>query len=226
MATTTTRRPAPRRRPPARSASRRGRARRRAPREPRFAGLREQLRTQLEAHATDALAVALAVAGILTGLAVGFHFAGPFGRALDSASGAVLGKGRFFLPIALLGGATALVLQSATDEEDEEIERRGVRVAVGVIALLLAAIGLLDIGAGLPDSQSFTKLREAGGVLGALVAGPLAAALGSFGAGVVLVGLFVFGFLLIAHIGLVDAVRRVVAGARWIGTTIGQLFEL
>src|SRR4051812_11680178 len=113
MATTTTRRPAPRRRPPARSASRGRSGRRKAPREPRFAGLREQLKAQLEAHTTDALAVALGVPGILTALAVGFHFAGPFGRALDSASGAVLGKGRFFLPIALLGGAIALVAQPA-----------------------------------------------------------------------------------------------------------------
>ncbi|HEY5012168.1 MAG TPA: hypothetical protein VIK61_05610, partial [Acidimicrobiia bacterium] len=89
MATTTTRRPAPGRRPPARKARRsssRGRpARRRAPREPRFAGLREQLKTQLEAHTTDAVAVALAAAGVLTGLAVCFHFAGPVGRALDAA---------------------------------------------------------------------------------------------------------------------------------------------
>ena len=131
----------------------------------------------------------------------------------------MLGKGRFFLPIALLGGAFALVFQPAVDEEDEEdeVERRGVRVAVGVTAVLIAAIGVLDLGAGLPDSQSFTKLREAGGVLGALVAGPLAAALGSFGAGVVLVALFVFGALLIAHVGLVDAIRAIVAGARFVG---------
>ena len=227
MATTTTRRPASRRRSSSRYAkSRRRGARRRPPREPRFAGLREQLRAQLEAHATDALAVALAVAGIITGLAVCVHFAGPFGRALDTGSGAVLGKGRFFLPFALFGGAIALVVEPAADEDDEEVERRGVRVGVGVTVVLLAAIGLLHLAAGRPDSQSFTKLRQAGGVLGALVAGPLAAALGPFGAGIVLVALFVFGSLLIAHVGLREAIRGLGAGARFVGSTITQLFEL
>jgi S-DNA-T family DNA segregation ATPase FtsK/SpoIIIE len=231
MATTTTRRPASRRRRKARSGRRysyrRPPARRRARREPRFAGLREQLRTQLEAHASDAAAVALAVAGILTALAIGFHFAGPFGRALDAAAGAVLGKGRFLLPLALLGGAFALVAQPVSDDEDDdEVERHGVRVGVGVVAVLLAAVGVLDLGAGLPDSQSFTKLRQAGGVLGALVAGPLAAALGPLGAGVVLAALSVFGVLLIAHIGLLDAIGGVVAGVRFAGSAITQLFEL
>jgi S-DNA-T family DNA segregation ATPase FtsK/SpoIIIE len=236
MATTTTRRPAPARRPPAgrsRTSSSRGRpAPRRPPREPRFAGLREQLRAQLEAHATDAAAVALAVAGILTGLAVCVHFAGPFGRALDASAGAVLGKGRFLLPFALIGGAVALIMggpSSADDdeeEEEEEAERRGLRVGVGLVALLLASVGLLDLGAGLPDSQSFTRLRQAGGVLGALVAGPLAAALGSLGAGIVLGALFVFGVLLVAHIGLRDAIRGVIAAGRFVGTSVGRLFEL
>ena len=232
MATTTTRRPAPSRRPQARKnrrSSSRGRSRSRRPvRAPRFAGLREQLGTQLEAHKTDAVAVALAVVGILTGLAICFHFAGPFGRALDSAAGAVLGKGRFLLPIALIGGAVSLVIRpgSSDDEEEEEVEPRGVRVAIGLIAAVLAAVGMLDLMAGLPDSQSFTKLRDAGGVLGALFAGPLAAALGSLGAGVVLVALFVFGSLLVAHVGLRDALRGLAALGRLVAAGVRQLFEL
>src|SRR4051812_33092829 len=103
MATTTTRRPASRRRAPAKRGRGRGRPARRKPaRAPRFAGLREQLSTQLESHKADAIAVALGAAGILCGLAICFHFAGPFGRAFDTAAGAVLGEGRFLLPIALL----------------------------------------------------------------------------------------------------------------------------
>jgi S-DNA-T family DNA segregation ATPase FtsK/SpoIIIE len=227
MATTTTRRPASGRRPPARGRGGRGRStRRKRAREPRFAALREQLSTQLESHKSDAIAVALAAAGIVCGLAVCFHFAGPFGRALDTGAGAVFGEGRFLLPLALLGGAAALVARSFTDDEDEEPERRGVRVGVGMVGVLLAAVGLLDLFAGRPDSQSFTRLRTAGGVLGALVAGPLAAALGPVGAGVVLVALFVFGFLLVAHIGLRDALGGVAALGRVTGSGVKQLFEL
>jgi S-DNA-T family DNA segregation ATPase FtsK/SpoIIIE len=172
------------------------------------------------------LAVALAVAGILTGLAVCVHFAGPFGRALDAAAGAVLGKGRFLLPVALIGGAVALVAGTAVEDEDDDVERRGVRVGVGVTAVVLAAVGTFDLTAGLPDSQSFTRLRHAGGVLGALVAGPLAAALGPLGAGVVLGAVFVFGLLLVAHIGLRDAIGGIVAAGRFAASTVGQLFEL
>ncbi len=95
-----------------------------------------------------------------------------------------------------------------------------------MLAVLLAAVGFLDLTAGLPDSQSFTKLREAGGVLGALVAGPLAAALGPLGAGVVLVAVFLFGFLLVAHIGLRDALGGLAAVGRLVASGVKQLFEL
>ncbi len=226
MPTTTTRRPSSARRAPAR----RGRApaRRRPPkarREPRFAALREQLGEQLDGHKTDVAAVALAVAGILTGLSIGVHFAGPFGRGVDAASGAVLGKGRFLLPFILLGGAAALVLRPRGDD-DEEPEPRGLRVGIGLTALVLGSVGMLDLMAGRPNSQSFTRLREAGGVLGALVAGPLGAALGSLGAGVVLVGVLVLGLVLVAHVGLRDVGAGIAVAGRATAGAVRYVFEL
>jgi S-DNA-T family DNA segregation ATPase FtsK/SpoIIIE len=85
---------------------------------------------------------------------------------------------------------------------------------------------VLDLMAGRPDSQSFTALRRAGGVLGALVAGPLAAGLGPVGAAVVLGALFIFGVLLVAHVGLRDAFRGVAALGRLAMSGVKQLFEL
>src|SRR5204863_7814089 len=68
----------------------------------------------------------------------------------------------------------------------------GPRVAVGFLILLVAVCGLFHLTGGSPDLGGPVRLlREAGGLLGAAVAGPLRRVLASVGAGFVLTLLLV-----------------------------------
>ena len=72
-----------------------------------------------------------------------------------------------------------------------------VRIAIGALLLFVADLGILHIAYGRPSIDGgLDDLRGAGGFVGALVGGPLAAAAGDVGATVVLGGFAVVGLLL------------------------------
>src|ERR1700741_3416315 len=73
--------------------------------------LRQELAAQLGGHASDALAIALAVGGLIAALGIFSDLAGPLGDAIDTAASVLFGAGRVFVPIALLFGAAAVVMQ-------------------------------------------------------------------------------------------------------------------
>src|SRR3954447_26445030 len=169
---------ATKRRPAARSKRRKSAARRRSARGPRFEGTREALTEQLSAHSSDAAAIATAVAGVVTALGVYTTAGGPLGHALDVALGAALGRGRFLVPLACFGATAALLLRRGEDET----ERHGLRVGVGVVLVVVSVTGLWHLGAGQPTAlDGIDDLKNAGGVLGALVGGSIAALAGVVG---------------------------------------------
>src|SRR3954465_1007173 len=181
---------ATKRRPAARStgrskAKRKSRSRaRRAPRAPRFEGTREALSEQLSAHSSDAAAIAAAVTGVLAALGVYTTAAGPLGHGLDVALGAALGRGRFLVPLACFAATAALLLR----RRDDETERHGLRVGIGIGLVVVAVTGLWHLGAGQPTTPDGLKdLERAGGVLGALTGGSIAALAGVVGASIILV---------------------------------------
>ena len=72
-----------------------------------------------------------------------------------------------------------------------------VRIAIGALLLFVADLGILHIAYGRPSIDGgLDDLRGAGGFIGAVVGGPLAAAAGDVGATVVLGGLAIVGLLL------------------------------
>ena len=91
------------------------------------AAWRDDLNEQLRDHRSDALAILLGVAGVIAALGIYSDLAGPFGRAIDHGTAAVLGGGRFLVPVALIIGALALIIPVKVDgdEEDEAVERAG-----------------------------------------------------------------------------------------------------
>src|SRR5690606_11922511 len=72
------------------------------------------------------------------------------------------------------------------------------RMAVGTVALGLAASGLTHVALGAPDySEGQAALQNAGGVVGFIVASPITAALTSYGTIALLSLLAFFGILVI-----------------------------
>jgi DNA segregation ATPase FtsK/SpoIIIE, S-DNA-T family len=183
---------------------------------------------QLRAHRPDALAILLVVVGVISALGIYSDLAGPFGRAIEHGSAAVLGGGRFLLPLALIVGALSLVTPrwSGGDEEvAEESAGRGWRLGIGFALVGLASVGLMHIAHGNPHG-SIDRLEHAGGVTGALAGAPLRAALGGAGAAIVLAALLVFGLLLIVGTGIRQLAVGCSTAARFVGRQARALLEM
>ena len=97
------------------------------------AAWRDDVNEQLRAHRPDALAILLVVVGVIAALGIYSDLAGPFGRAIEHGSAAVLGGGRFLVPVVLVVGALSLVTPRWGADDDDE-ERRTRRVGVGASA--------------------------------------------------------------------------------------------
>ena len=94
-------------------------------------------------------------------------------------------------------GAGTTTTATTTETERPATEVPTVRIAIGALLLFVADLGILHIAYGRPSIDGgLDDLRGAGGFLGAVVGGPLAAAAGDVGATVVLGGLAVVGLLL------------------------------
>jgi S-DNA-T family DNA segregation ATPase FtsK/SpoIIIE len=222
MAATTRSRPAARRQParraPAKPAAKRLPARRQRPR--RGAELRARLGAQLGSHSADAAALALLVAGVVAALGIYAASAGPFGSAVDAIAATLFGKARLLLPLALVAAAV-LLLAHRDDEEPHNL-----RTGIGLAVLLLALAGILHLTGGSPDPDALEPLRDAGGVLGAIVGTPLDGLVGPYGSGTVLTAAAVLGALLVTGTGLRRALRGIAVGAVALGRAMRALFEL
>ena len=168
---------------------------------------------QLGRHAGDAAAIGLGVAGCITALGMFSDLAGPLGDGIDTAAAVLLGGGRFVVPVALLVGAIA-ALARGRGEDAGEAGRTGIRLGVGFALVCAAVVGCLHLAHGGPDTQRLEPLRDAGGIVGALVGAPLRALLGATGAAIVLVAIGLFGLLVVSGTGLGQVVAGVGIGLR------------
>jgi S-DNA-T family DNA segregation ATPase FtsK/SpoIIIE len=217
-----------------RSASARDRGRRRPPaRLTAWQRSRDAARRQLGGHGADAAAVALLVLGALTVLGLVSDLAGPVGDALASGTGALLGRGRALVPVACAGAAVLLFWGppppvDADDEPDQERPAAApLRVGLGMALVVVAVVGLLHLAGSRPALDApAAELRDAGGWLGAAVAGPLAAGAGVVGAVVVLGGLALLGALLAPGVPMREVLAAVVIALRWIGRQVLARFQL
>ncbi|MGH8984525.1 MAG: DNA translocase FtsK 4TM domain-containing protein, partial [Acidimicrobiia bacterium] len=197
---------------------------------------REAVGRQLGGHGPDALAVALLVVGALTVLGLTSDLAGPVGDALASAAGTLLGQAKALVPVACVGAAVlffwgprATAHEDAYDAEEAEGEPSQpapLRIGIGALALLVAGVGLVHLAQGRPALDSASALRDAGGVLGAVVANPLAAAAGVVGAAIILGALALLGALLAPGLPMRRIVAAVGRAARWATTHFVGLFQL
>jgi len=157
------------------------------------------LRRLVAAHAEGTAGLVLGLVAAVAALGVYAHAAGPVGAGIDRVAGGIFGAARVLVPVGLAVGAVALISGRSHGEP--------ARVVVGLALSILAAVGLLHIAHGTPSwSAPASTLRHAGGVLGALVAGPLHAAIGGLGATLALFVIGTVGLL----VGLDIPARRAV----------------
>jgi len=183
------------------------------------------------------------VVGVLTALGLAGDAAGGVGRGLGSVAGALFGLARYVVPMVCIGLAVlcfwwrprevSLAVAEAHDDAESDdgpvVDREPapLRVAIGLILLGIAALGLLHLAAGAPALDApLDDLRDAAGLTGAIFGAPLASIAGVAGAAVIFAGLALLGALLAPGIPM----RRVLAGAgggaRWVGRQARAFTEL
>ncbi len=180
----------------------------------------------------DLAGVLLIAFGVLGGLGIYGGLAGPAGNGIDTATGAVIGLVRWFVPPALIV-AGLLLLRNAPEEDapGSDDPLLGVRLALAAALLTVAVTGLLHLGQGEPPWGSPTAdFVAAGGVLGAAVARPLAAALDTSGAVLALLTIGILGLVLGTRASVHALTRKAGVGvqplARGLRQGLGSLFHV
>lgn len=158
------------------------------------------MRRAISGRETELAAIASFVVGVLIALAVYLDLAGPVGRGADTALGAVIGIGRYFLPLVAITIGVVLL-------RDDEAPGR-TKMTLGWGGLVVAVLGIVHIGRG-PDGYSgVDDLGGAGGWIGAVLGQTLRALIGPIGAILVLVAVGLAATLLITRWSLRDLLER------------------
>jgi S-DNA-T family DNA segregation ATPase FtsK/SpoIIIE len=159
------------------------------------------VRQAISGRETELAAIASFVVGALIALAVYLDLAGPVGRGADAALGAVIGIGRYLLPVVAVTIGVVLL-------RDDEAPGRA-KMTLGWGGLVVAVLGIVHIGRG-PDGYSgVDDLGGAGGWIGAVLGQTLRALIGPIGAVLVLVAVGLAATLLITRWSLRDLLERV-----------------
>ncbi len=116
------------------------------------------------AHRRDAAALGVLGVGLVCVVAIWFGAGGPVGHAITAGCRTLVGNAALFLPALLVFAAVHMLRHAPAPQE------RG-RVVVGTFALAVSVLGMLDLWAG--GSGTVHDRQHAGGVVGALVGGPL-----------------------------------------------------
>ncbi|WP_433787312.1 DNA translocase FtsK [Actinomycetospora sp. CA-101289] len=140
------------------------------------------------AHRRDGVALALVVLAVLTAAGVWWGAGGPVGTGLDVGLRTLIGAAALVLPVVLVGVAVILL---RTDPVPETRPRS----VVGGLLLGLAVLAVWHLVVGGP--RDLDARRAGGGVLGAVVADPLARGVTTWIAGIVLVLVGLYGLLVL-----------------------------
>jgi S-DNA-T family DNA segregation ATPase FtsK/SpoIIIE len=181
-----------------------------------FRNAAEGIRKALGPQIGDAYGIALTVVAILGALGIWFHNAGPIGEFLELTFRGILGAGGFAAPV--LFGYLAYAMFTVRPGPDRP------RIVIGLFIIVVGVLGLWHLAKGTPDvTAGGEALRNAGGVAGALSAGPLHRLMGPWGAAFTLIAVLALGLMiftktpvrrLIESLGERIAARRAQQAAR------------
>lgn len=142
-------------------------------------------------HRRDGLGFTLIGLAVLVAAREWWNFQGVIGDVIHAVVAGTLGRVAYALPLVLL----ALGVRLLRAPEDSHATNR---IIVGTTALTFAACGLAHLVDGIPNPPGGAEpMRAAGGIIGFLASSPLAAAVSTYGAVVLLVLLGAFGVLVV-----------------------------
>ena len=150
--------------------------------------IEETPRADLTTHRRDGVALVLFAVAIIVAGAVWFSAARPVGEWVEIAARTIIGSAAILLPVALAVWGALLMVR-------EPHPQTHARWLVAVVVITTGVLGVWHIAAGSPSDAG--SVQHAGGVLGRVVGGGLAAGLTGFVAGLLLVLLVAFGVLIL-----------------------------
>jgi S-DNA-T family DNA segregation ATPase FtsK/SpoIIIE len=162
------------------------------------------------AQPDEAWGVLLVLLGVLMALGIHFGVLGPAGHAIRAGGGRLFGWGEDVFPASLVVGGVLLVAQKSL---------WGVLGAFcSALLLTLASGGLADLAAGNPSvTSTWSRLGDAGGVVGAGLAGGMAKVIGVAGSGVVLGAIAFTAICWVLGRRVVEVLRTAAAVLGWAG---------
>ena len=196
---------------------------------------RRAWRPALGSHAGDVVGLLCIALGIVAGMGVYANAAGPVGRGLDTASAwSSAGAGSSCpsrwsaLGIVLVRGIPTTTTPTPDLASQSYLWVGGLMIAIG-------GCGLLHLTNGRPGLDAPTdELVDAGGLLGVAAAGPLAAGIAPWGAGLILGALVLAGLVVLTRVPVRVAAESTAAATRPAGLALvdaakrvgGNLFSL
>ena len=162
------------------------------------------LKSVLEGRGHEFGGVALICFGILLSMSIYVEFAGPLGRLLDTTFSALLGVGRFVLPIVIIAAGFASINRKSLQHR--------VRLAFGWTVLCIGILAVIHIiwGTSFGDLTN-DGVSRTGGWFGWIVGEPLQSLVGPFAAVIVLIAIMFCSVLLITANSPAQLYRRIKA---------------
>ncbi|MBC8365357.1 MAG: DNA translocase FtsK [Actinobacteria bacterium] len=181
---------------------------------------RRMLRAAFADRGSELLGLCLVLGGLLAGLSIYFDRAGVVGRLVDDAASWSVGLTKLVLPVAMV------LLGFAMFRERYEFGEITRRMPVGGILCLAGLTGLFHLGRDTPGiDDGADALGGAGGLIGLGVGGGLDAAVATWGAVLILVGLVLVGLAVVTRTTARQAAAGTVRGLRPVGRAIGDAFR-
>jgi DNA segregation ATPase FtsK/SpoIIIE, S-DNA-T family len=209
MAKARTRRPQTRRATPARK-------RRPAAGATRTTKVGQSSRKALSPHKGDIQGVFLVLLAVVMALGIWFEDGGRLGAFMSLLFRGLFGYGAYAVPLLVVGLAVALFWRPAT--KDDMVAGR---VTIGLLAVLVGGLGLLHLARGAPPADSAPAvLQDSGGLVGAILAAPLARLLSSWGAGLLFAGVLFLGTLISTRTSVAAVARGVTSMGRAAGSAL------
>jgi len=162
---------------------------------------RTPTRQVLSPWVRDAIGIGLVVFALLAVLSVWFSAAGPAGAAIAWLLRGSVGVAAVTAPVVGVYWGVRLLRDTAAEER--------VRMFIGFAVLSVGLLAIVSIARGDPRPASgYAGVHGSGGVIGALLAWPLARVLSPMGAGIVCAGLAFLGGLIFVGVPVRVAVER------------------
>jgi S-DNA-T family DNA segregation ATPase FtsK/SpoIIIE len=209
----------------AKARTRRPQTRRPAPARSRRPAAKSSTRTQrvgqssrkaLSPHKGDIQGVFLVVLALVMALGIWFEDGGRLGAFMALLFRNLFGYGAYAVPLLVALAALALFWRPAS--KDDMVAGR---VTIGLLAVLVGGLGLLHLARGAPPADSAPAvLQDSGGLVGAVLAAPLARLLSAWGAGVLFACVLFLGTLISTRTSVAAVARGITSMGRVAGSAL------